>query len=142
SGRTGGRMAAARLVLVGGQVVTLHLALSNYDARMDAVRRGVTAARLPAAQRELAEGEVKFGPLGLTPRGLNAGRKELGWEEIDRVWVGNGCVGWRSKRGQDASCPLQDIPNYDVLLALIRAQVGNRCEAPSFPEGGGATVGR
>ena len=133
-GRTGGRIAAVRLVFDDGQTVTLNLALSDYDVLVDAIRRGVTAARLPAARRELAAGGgVDFGLIRATPAGLAAEGKVLAWDKIDRAWVGNGVLGWRSRKGHTREYLLQGTPNYDVLLALIRDNIGDRCEYPGLP---------
>jgi hypothetical protein len=128
SGR-GARLTELRLVFEDSETVWFNHALSDYDQLVSTVRQAVTAVRLPRAREQMAEGKAAFGPIRLSAKGIAFAGKVLPWGKVDRVWLGNGFVGWRSDRGQAQECPLEQIPNYDVLLALVREEVGERCEA-------------
>jgi hypothetical protein len=131
--RQGARLTELRLIFQDGAVVRFNHSLSDYDGLVAAVQRGVTAALLPGARRQLSAGEVQFGAIRLTTKGIAADGKVLPWDKTERVWVGNGHLGWRSERGQAREFPLKEIPNYGILLNLIRERIGERCEATGLP---------
>jgi hypothetical protein len=129
----GARLTELRLVFRDRETVRFNHSLSNYDGLVTAVQRAVTAALLPTSRRELEAGGVEFGPIRLTAKGIAVAGKVLSWEKVERVWVGNGHVGWRSVRGHAKEFPLNEIPNYGVLLSLVRERIGDRCEAVGLP---------
>jgi hypothetical protein len=131
--RRGARLTELRVVFRDGAAVRFNHSLSDYDGLVAGVQRAATAALLPAARRRLRAGGVDFGGIRLTAKGIAAAGKVLPWEKVERVWVGNGHLGWRSERGQARQLPLKDVPNYGVLLSLIREQIGERCEETGIP---------
>jgi hypothetical protein len=128
AGASGAHLADLRVVFTDGRAVSFQPWLSNYDKLLFSVKRAVTAVQLPAARRELSAGTVRFGHIELSTKGIAFARQVTPWEEVEKVWVGKGFVGWRSRRGRAWEHPLAEVPNPELLLTLIREKVGERCE--------------
>ena len=124
----GKRRARCGIVFTDGKNLMLDLSLSEYDVFLQAVQQAVVAIRHPIAREQLLQSAVQFGPVRLTTETINLGSKTREWEEVEKVFVGSGALGLRTRNGQSDSCKLKDIPNYVVLWALLRERLGDRCE--------------
>jgi hypothetical protein len=79
------------------------------------------AARQLAAVAAELEGDGKaFGPVHISPKGVTADGKFFAWKEVKWLVVSNGelcahheCDAWRP-------VPLNEIPDYLVLLSLVK----------------------
>lgn len=128
-----------------GSLLYLGLQFRGFDALAREVIRAATSTLLPQARAKMASG-VKFvtcqrTPLGapgnaewihLSDIGVRIGGRECDWDEIERVWVGNGQLGWQFRNGWTHEVMIAATWNFDVLLELVRERIGSRCEAPSI----------
>ena len=127
------RLTELRVVFEDGTKVRFGHFLSEYDRLVAGVQAAVTAALTPAARRQMSSGGAVFGPIRLMADGIATGRKTLPWDQVERVWVGNGQLGLRSTQGHSKELALKEVPNYGVLLTLLRERLGSVCELPALP---------
>lgn len=122
------RASEVRIVFADGTRLKLNEAWSGIDGLIATVQRATTAAILPAARADLADGGATFGPVVVTNKGIASGGKVLAWDRVDRAWVGDGRLGWTSDRATPTEHLLAVLPNYPTLLTLLSERLGDRFE--------------
>jgi hypothetical protein len=114
------RSAWVSLRFADGTGISFDPALSDYDKLARNVQQAAAAHQLAAAAAELGEGGKEFGPVHISRKGVKAEGKFFAWKEVRWLAVHNGelcahheCTKWRP-------IPLNYIPNYLVMLSLVR----------------------
>ncbi|MGL6094286.1 MAG: DUF6585 family protein [Fimbriiglobus sp.] len=143
---TGGmsnRLVGLLLRFRGGRKLKLDLSFDGFDGLAQSTIRAVTVAMLQTARYEMAAGGVTFAagfgdmavgstapPVVLSSDGVRVGGRVRGWDEVERLWLGGGIIGWQFRDGTTHEAALEATPNYGVLVELVREQIGDRCEVP------------
>lgn len=121
--RVNGMTSVCEVILAGGgKKVTLTHALNRWDRMADVIQTETTGRLLPLARESYQAGEtVGFRKVSIAPTGLTIERKEIEFEQIKDIEVGNGylIVYPEGRRGVPEAVALGDIPNYLVLLTLL-----------------------
>lgn len=113
------RTSELRLVFGSGPDARFSHVLSDYDRLIEGVLERTREPLLTQARADLEEGGVKFGPLTLTPTGIEGKGFSDAFESMKRLTVSNGGLTWYTKSGFQRGYPLHEIPNAHVLLALL-----------------------
>lgn len=109
--------------LVTGRVCELY-GFTDGQTWSDSVRRGVFEARQPTLLQQLGEGRpLAFGPLVISPAGLEAKGKSVPWAAIRDVTVdgGLGSIDIHGKRLPWFVATTEEIPDFDIAVHLIRS---------------------
>jgi hypothetical protein len=100
--------------------VTFDPALKDYTKLANYAQQAVAASQLAESAVELEQGGKEFGPVHVSRKGVTANGRFFGWKEVRWLAVHNGelcahheCEGWRP-------IPLHEIPNYLLLLSLVK----------------------
>jgi len=125
----GERRAECQLIFTDSRKMRLDTSLSGYDEFLRSVQQAISVVRLPEVRRTIASGDgVSFGPIRFTSRGIGIGRTRMTWEEMEKVYLGNGHLVVQLRSTQICQSPLRNIPNYSLLLNLINDHVGKKLE--------------
>jgi hypothetical protein len=114
------RSASLLLRLADGSRVRFDPALVDYGKLARLVQEHVTLHQLHGATAELDETGKTFGPVHLTRKGVTAAGRFFSWTEVRWLAAHNGqlcahheCTAWQP-------ILLNDIPNYLLLLSLVK----------------------
>lgn len=114
------RTSSCTLRFADGSSVEFDPALTDYERLANYAQRAAAAAQLAEAGEELDEGGKSFGLVHLAPRGVTVNGRLFRWKELRWLAVHNGqlcahhsCTDWEP-------IPLAAIPNYVVLLSLVK----------------------
>jgi hypothetical protein len=113
------RRSQLRLVFTDGEQSRFNHMLSDYNPLAEYVQRATSAILYPSARAAMLGTGADFGVFRLSREGLTIGSETVPWATLSKVWAGNGYLGWNDTRGYQRSFPLQEIPNYLVVLRLI-----------------------
>jgi hypothetical protein len=121
----GDRLADLRLEIAGGKTLKVNYRLTRYNQLCEAVQRITTERLLPRKRAELWENGATFGSVTLSRDGIRVGGKDLAWADFGHYFLANGHVvfyprGARDMQRDAIGCRLANIPNYLVLLTLLR----------------------
>ena len=120
----GGRQDSLVLVTRDDRRFHLDQSLSDYDALAETVKRNVYPPLLDAYTRAFNHGqEIAFGPLRLTPEGIQNGRKTLRWPNVAQARLERGwleALPADRRAGPRLRFPVRSIPNVDLCLQLIQ----------------------
>jgi hypothetical protein len=113
------RVAGLLLVFDDGRRVSFDPSLSEYSRLANAAQKAVTECQMARAAAEPPKKAREFGPARLKDAGVEVNGRLFRWKEIQWLAVENGelvchysCKQWRP-------VPLSEIPNYQLLLALV-----------------------
>lgn len=114
-----------RLDFEGGGSVTFDQALTDFDTLAGALQTVAGELILPRKWDELhRDGEADFGLVKLRPDGIKMKGKFFSWDHLGRYRIENGHLilykRIRPRAGGDKGVPLSTIPNYPVLLTMMR----------------------
>ncbi len=115
--------AALDLRLDDGRRVRLTRTLADLDALVERVKRGAFPGLLEACRQQFNEGQtLAFGPLRLTPEGVQAGRKAIQWKDVQAVEVRDGrlVISARPPETTRLRVAAGRVPNVDVCVQLVR----------------------
>jgi hypothetical protein len=118
-----GAYAALDLRLEDGHRVRHTRTLPDLDALVERVKRGAFPGLLEACRQQFNEGQtLTFGPLRLTPEGVQAGRKAIQWKDVQAVEVRDGRLVISARPPETARLRLAAgrVPNVDVCVQLVR----------------------
>ncbi len=137
------RMAVTRHVLFGINTGATHvysvgnrngsrLALNDAFSRVEELARVVEENTFPllfeqASQQYNAGRNLTFGPVMVNQAGIQIGRKNYAWGEVQQVSIQQGILKVSKKGGgwfSGARAAAADIPNLRVLLSIIDQLVG------------------
>ena len=122
--RPWGRQGELILVTRDGRRFRLDQSLSDYDELAETIKRNVYSALLDAYTRAFNHGQsLPFGPLALTPEGIQNGRKTLRWQDVATVRLERGwleAAPSERRAGPRLRFPARSIPNVDLCLQLIQ----------------------
>lgn len=99
------------------------------DELIELINHEVLQRKLPALlERHLAGQEVQFGKIMLDQQGITYKKQTYAWSQVGSAKASDGFMVIRRRRSEDGplaprlfTCPLVDVPNYCVLMALIEA---------------------
>ncbi|MBJ7291307.1 DUF6585 family protein [Williamsia sp.] len=109
--------------LVTGRVCELY-GFVDGQTWSDSIRRGVFDARQPTLVQQLGEGRpLTFGPLVISPAGLEAKGKSVPWAAVRDVTVdgGLGSIDIQGKRLPWFVATTEEVPDFDIAVHLIRS---------------------
>jgi hypothetical protein len=114
-----------RLVLSSGEAAKFDQRLRDYDRLAEAIQNVTGNLLAPRKRQELAAGAAAFGPVTLHPDGITVRAKRFAWAGIDEYTVCQGILfvfptGYKGQAHERVE--LDSIPNYLVLLGLLREQ--------------------
>jgi len=118
-----GSYAALDLRLEDGRRIRLTRTLADLDALVDRVKRGAFPGLLEASRQQFNLGEtLAFGPLRLSPDGVQAGRKAIQWKDVQAVEVRDGRMVISARPPETARLRVAAgrVPNVDVCVQLVR----------------------
>ncbi len=118
-----GSYAALGLRLDDGRRVRLTRTLADLDALVVRVKRGAFPGLLEGSRQQVNLGEtLAFGPLRLTPDGVQAGRKAIQWKDVQAVEVRGGrlVISARPPGTTRLRVTAGRVPNVDVCVQLVR----------------------
>jgi Family of unknown function (DUF6585) len=119
----GPAFSALEIRLNGGRRLRLTRSLADLESLVQHVKRGAYP-RLQACYRaKFNRGEpLDFGPLRLTPDGVQAGRKTIQWGHIQAVEVRGGQLAITAEEpaGARLRVAAAHVPNVDVCVQIIR----------------------
>lgn len=119
-----GRQDSLVLFTRDGRRFHLDQSLSDYDVLVETVKRNVYPPLLDAYTRAFNHGQsIPFGPLRLTPEGIQNGRKILRWQNValarlERGWLE--ALPADRRAGPKLRFAAWSIPNVDLCLQLIQ----------------------
>ena len=120
---TRGMYAALDLRLDDGRRVRATRALADLDALVERVKRGAFPGLLEASRQQFNLGQtLAFGPLRLSPDGVQAGRKAVQWKDVQAVEVRGGrlVISARPPDTTRLRVAAGRVPNVDVCVQLVR----------------------
>jgi hypothetical protein len=129
SGMSWGRRASITLALDSGQKFRFTTALTDIDGLIAAVKGNVYPRLLDEYTQGFNQGQpLVFGPLKLSPQGIERGRKRLDWVNLGRASLENGrlvLVPRTGAEGPKIRVEAGRIPNVDLCLQFIE-QLGRQ----------------
>ncbi len=123
AGARGTAYAALDLRLYDGRRLRATRTLADLDALVDLVKRRALPALLEGCRRRFNQGEaLSFGPLNLTPDGVQAAKKRIQWGEVQAVEVRAGrlVITARGPDGMRLQAAADRVPNIDVCVQIVR----------------------
>jgi hypothetical protein len=104
--------------------VRLSQAIDGLAEIIETVKRNVYPRLLAAYTREYRTGMgLPFGPIWLTARGVQKGRRSLGWGELESARIRDGRIEIRPKPGarrRPIRASAQAVPNVELCLQLVQ----------------------
>ncbi len=101
--------------------------MGDYDRFANTVQAASASALLPGALHALESKEpVAFGPIRVVSKGLEIKDELTRWRDIERANVGNGHLYVETAQGKQLDYELRVIPNYTLLLAVLKEYLGDR----------------
>lgn len=107
-----------------GQKFKLGNSLDQVQKFIEILREKIFPYLLNQSEQAYMAGQtIEFGPISLSRiHGLQIGKKNYGWGDIDEVRVNNGQLEIKSKKKglfANGGASIASIPNIDVLLELV-----------------------
>jgi hypothetical protein len=130
-----------RVVFADGTAMTMDNRLRKYETLTKSLLSLSSRVLLERKRRELAAGRAPFGPVVLSPDGVQVKEDKKSWEELEQWTINNGFLYIISTDPKDRygwEVLLFDVPNYPVLFQLLQeVWQGPTPAATSIPFGGG-----
>ncbi|MGL6074421.1 MAG: DUF6585 family protein [Fimbriiglobus sp.] len=116
--------------------------IEDYRTFADELQHRSDQARKPVALAEMQKGGANFGPISLTTdsiihkeeafllsqlESIHIGKSQV-WLKIalSEATIANGVMIWQVLGGRKHSIALDSVPNYKLLIELLRGMVGDR----------------
>jgi hypothetical protein len=136
-GLSWGKHTTLMLSLTDGNKIRISDAVTDLPDLIKTVKNNVYPRLLNLCRQQLNEGRaVDFGPISLTPKGVQKKPVLLQWDQIQELDIERGvlCIDGNDK-GLDAQIrvPTHRIPNIDLCVSCIRQLISNTDTAP-YPE--------
>jgi hypothetical protein len=130
-----------RVVFADGTAMTMDNRLRQYQSLTQSLLALSSRVLLERKRRELAAGRAQFGPVALSPEGVQVKEDDKSWEELEQWTINNGYLYIISTDPKDRygwEVSLFDVPNYQVLFQLLQeVWQGPTPARSSIPFGGG-----
>jgi hypothetical protein len=116
----------AALLLETGDRRRLRLsqAIEGLVEVIETVKRNVYPRLLASYTREYRSGKgLPFGPISLTPQGVQKGRRSLGWGELEAARIRDGRIEMKPKAGKRLGAiraSADSVPNVEICLQLVQ----------------------
>ena len=97
--------------------------ISDYPSLADAIQATTSDVVAAEKQRQLAAGEVTFGPVTVKKGGLVVDGRDVPWDNLERFEVVNGHLIIYRRRSwffKTLEVPLAQIPDYMALLDILQ----------------------
>jgi hypothetical protein len=121
--RPAATFSALELRLAGGHRLRLTRSLAGLEGLVQHVKRGAYPLLQEGFRTKFNRGEtLDFGPLRLTPDGVQAGRKTIQWGHVQVVEVRGGQLAIKAEEpaGARLRVAAARVPNVDVCVQIIR----------------------
>jgi hypothetical protein len=117
-----------RLVLADGELVVFRgteqpdkVSTTDVLALGPLLQQEIFDRRLPPAAEAInADQTVTFGPLALSASGITTSGGLAPWDTVQELSTSMGQVVLTTVRGKPVTCPISDIPNFDVFWVLAQ----------------------
>lgn len=123
AGARGSHFVSLDVRLEDGRRLRATRMLADLDGLVERVKRGAFPALLEDCRVRFNRGEaLTFGPLRLSPEGVQAGRNRLQWGDVQAVEVRDGrlIIAAREPAGTILRTAADRVPNIDVCVQLVR----------------------
>jgi hypothetical protein len=104
--------------------IRLTQVLNDLSSLAETVKHHVYPRLLTEYRRIISQsGSLPFGPLLLTPKGVQRGRDFLSWQDIGKISLRRGRLLIPSRQNQKSSqirVPVHQVPNIDLCVQLIQ----------------------
>jgi len=104
--------------------IRLTQVLTDLNSLVETVKHHVYPGLLTGYRQIINQGgSLPFGPLLLTPKGVQRDRQFLGWQEIGKVYLGRGFLSIPSRQNRKSRpirVPVRQVPNIDLCVQLIQ----------------------
>ncbi|HEX9674764.1 MAG TPA: DUF6585 family protein [Anaerolineales bacterium] len=119
-----GSRAALLLETSDRQRLRLSQAIEGLVELIQTVKRNVYPRLLASYTREYRSGKgLPFGPIRLTPQGVQKGRRSLGWGDLEAARIRDGRIEMKPKAGKRLGAiraSADSVPNVEICLQLVQ----------------------
>ncbi len=136
-GLSWGMRTTLTLSLTDGYKIRISDAITNLPGLIKTIKSNVYPRLLSTCRQELNEGQaLDFGPISLTPQGVQKAPVLLRWDQIQELTLERGVLRIAGRdTGRDAQIrvPTHHIPNIDLCVSCIREIISSAGSNP-YPE--------
>jgi len=106
------------------RIIRLTQVLNDLSSLAETVKHHVYPGLLTEYRQIISQGgSLPFGPLLLTPDGVQRGREFLSWQDIGKISLERGRLRIPSRQNRKSSqirVPVRQVPNIDLCVQLIQ----------------------
>lgn len=136
-GLSWGMRTSLTLSLTDGRKIRISDAITDLPNLIKTVKSNVYPRLLSTCRQELNEGQaLNFGPISLTPHGVQKEPVLLKWDQIHELTIERGVLliaGSDTSRDAQIRVPTHRIPNIDLCVSCIRQIISTAGSIP-YPE--------
>lgn len=109
-----------------GNPISLDNSLKNFPELLSLIKAKLYKYLLPSLRENYQAGQwVYFGPIAVHKRGLKINNKQFDWTNLQNISVQSGRIFIDFKEPKSFRIPINEVPNYELLIELINERVNS-----------------